>query len=66
MIIKINGMAEEAGANRTIAALLEDKGLSCERVVVEHNSRIIPRDELASVALKENDSLEIVSFVGGG
>jgi sulfur carrier protein len=66
MIIKINGRTEEAGAGSTIAALLEDKGLSRERVIVEHNSRIIPRDELELVALKDNDSLEIVSFVGGG
>jgi thiamine biosynthesis protein ThiS len=66
MIIKINGKVEEVGASRTIAALLKDKGLSCGRVVVEHNSRIIPRDELGAVSLNENDSLEIVSFVGGG
>ncbi len=66
MIIKINGKVEQVGVSRTIQALLEDKGLSCERVVVEHNSRIIPRDELGSIALNENDSLEIVSFVGGG
>jgi sulfur carrier protein len=66
MIIKINGKNEETGANCTIQAFLEDRGLSCERVVVEHNSRIIPRDELGTVLLNENDSLEIVCFVGGG
>ena len=41
-------------------------GLSCDRVVTEHNSRIVPMEEREEIILEENDILEIVSFVGGG
>ena len=66
MKVKINGKAEEVKAALNIAELLTAKGLSCEQVVVEHNNRIIPKEKLHAAALNENDSLEIVTFVGGG
>lgn len=66
MIVKINGKPEEVRGELDMAGLLAMKGLACGRVVVEHNRRIVPKEELPAVALKENDSVEIVSFVGGG
>ncbi len=66
MKVKINGKYEEVGSTLNITGLLISKGLSCERVVVEHNRRIIPKEEIGAIALKEDDDLEIVSFVGGG
>ena len=37
-----------------------------ERVVVEVNLNIIHKEEYDSFIVKENDSLEVLSFVGGG
>ena len=37
-----------------------------DRVAVELNRDIVPRDLWASTQLAENDRLEIVHFVGGG
>jgi sulfur carrier protein len=66
MIVKINGKAEEIQNAGNIAELLLRKGLSRERVVVEHNCRIIPKEQLQAAVLNDNDNVEIVSFVGGG
>jgi sulfur carrier protein len=66
MKVKINGKAEELRSALNIAELLALKGLLPERIVVEHNDRIVPKDEFTAVEVSENDRLEIVTFVGGG
>ena len=66
MIIKINGKEETIAAKITLSQLLNAKGLCFERVVVEHNFCILPKEAWAGVTLEENDNLEIVSFVQGG
>ncbi|PYQ55785.1 MAG: thiamine biosynthesis protein ThiS [Acidobacteria bacterium] len=42
------------------------RGLAGRPVAVEHNRRVVPRAEHASVRLNHGDTLEIVTFVGGG
>ena len=37
-----------------------------ERVAVEINKEIIMQSDFAHTAVKDDDSIEIVSFVGGG
>ena len=66
MIVKINGRIEEIAKKLNMGELLAAKGLKPERVVIEHNHRIIPKDQLQAVVLNDNDNVEIVSFVGGG
>jgi len=66
MNIRINGTVELIDRAGSIAELIAGKGLHPERVVVEHNRRMVPRGEWPDVMLKEDDSIEIVSFVGGG
>lgn len=66
MKIKINGKDESVDTSANIAELVSKKGLSCDKIVVEHNRRIIHKEEWAGIALRENDNIEIVSFVGGG
>ena len=51
---------------RTVAGLLEDLELDGRLVVVELNRQIIRRTEIAEVALRDGDRIEIVHFVGGG
>lgn len=64
-MITINGKQEEA-AGMTILAYLEQAGYIPERVVVEKNLEIIPREALAATLLEEGDSVEVLRFVGGG
>lgn len=50
----------------TLAALVETLGMKSDRVAVELNRDIVPRDRWAETALKDGDRLEFVHFVGGG
>jgi sulfur carrier protein len=50
----------------TLAALVEALGMKADRVAVELNRDIVPRDRWADTRLNEGDRLEVVHFVGGG
>ena len=50
----------------TLAALVEVLGMKADRVAIELNRDIVPRDRWAGTELNEGDRLEIVHFVGGG
>jgi sulfur carrier protein len=50
----------------TLAALVEILGMKADRVAVELNRVIVPRNLWAETVLNEGDRLEIVHFVGGG
>ena len=64
-MVTINGKQEEA-AGMTILTYLQQEGYVPERVVVERNLDIIPRESLDNTFLKDGDSVEILRFVGGG
>jgi thiamine biosynthesis protein ThiS len=66
MKIHINGESRDVLAATTLAALLEQLGMKSERVAIELNRNLVPRQEWASTNLAEQDRLEIVHFVGGG
>ncbi len=66
MIIKINGKDETVEKKLNLADLVAAKKLSPEKIVMEYNLCIVPRNEWRNVILQENDHIEIVSFVGGG
>lgn len=50
----------------TLASLVEILGMKADRIAVELNRNIVPRDRWAETVLNEGDRLEIVHFVGGG
>ncbi len=52
--------------NFTLAALIASLDMKSDRVAVELNREIAPRDSWPQIALKDGDRLEIVHFVGGG
>lgn len=64
-MVTINGK-EEPAEGKSVLQYLEDAGFNVERVVVELNYEIIPKDKLASVFFKDGDSVEVLNFVGGG
>ena len=66
MIIKLNGTDMEVTKTTTLLELVKEKGLLPERIVVEHNREIISKDRLEDIIVSNDDSIEIVSFVGGG
>ena len=54
------------GKSSTLEDLIKDLGLKGDRIAVEHNGEIAPRQNWGQVNLTENDRLEVVHFVGGG
>jgi sulfur carrier protein len=50
----------------SLAGLVESLGMKPDRVAVELNREIVPREQWARIALRDGDRLEIVHFVGGG
>jgi sulfur carrier protein len=69
MKLQINGDPRDFNdvpAPFTLAALIESLGMKSDRVAVELNRDIVPRDRWNDAALKDGDQLEIVHFVGGG
>ena len=66
MKLSINGQEREFAGVRTLAELVEQLALKGDRVAVEQNREIVPRERWAETPLKDGDRLEIVHFVGGG
>ena len=64
--VVINGETRRARRGITLRDLLGDLSLDPRAVVVEHNRRIVRRDDLSSAAVVEGDRIELVHFVGGG
>lgn len=50
----------------TLSLLIDSLGMKADRVAVELNRDIVPRDRWAATTLNEGDRLEVVHFVGGG
>ena len=66
MKLVINGREKKFESQLTITLLLDELGLKTDRVAVEVNHDLIPRERWATTKLSEGDKLEIVQFVGGG
>jgi thiamine biosynthesis protein ThiS len=64
--VTVNGESVQLPTGCTVAELLSRLALDRARVAVEHNRRVVPRAEHASLRLNHGDRLEIVTFVGGG
>ena len=66
MDLKINGKPQTIDNAINLLNLVERQGLNKERIVIEYNYEVIPKEKWPEVTLSENDNIEIVSFVGGG
>ena len=65
-MIKINGEFAENIAGKNITEYLTENGYDLKRLAVEVNGNILPKAQYESTLLQDGDSVEIVSFVGGG
>ncbi len=65
MNLTINGENQVLTAE-TLGALVEGLGMKPDRVAIELNREIVPRDRWLETPLHDGDRLEIVQFVGGG
>ena len=65
MNLTINGECQSSSAE-TLAALVQQLGMKPDRLAIELNREIVPRDQWPEIRLHEGDRLEIAHFVGGG
>ncbi len=66
MLISLNGEKKTVPDDLTIIALLEHLKIQPQRVAVELNLDIVKKDNYAATVVRDGDSLEVVSFMGGG
>lgn len=66
MYITINGEKKIVNEKMSLTELIKELGIDPNRVAVELNMSIIDKSDYLNTILKENDLLEIVSFIGGG
>ncbi|SFC17846.1 sulfur carrier protein ThiS [Ruminococcus albus] len=64
-MVKLNGEQREL-SGKTVTEILNENGYDPKRVAVELNLEIVPKSQYDSMILKDGDSVEVVSFVGGG
>ncbi len=65
MNLTINGETQISSAE-TLGALVAQLGMKPDRVAIEVNREIVPREQWPQTLLHEGDRLEVVQFVGGG
>ena len=64
-MVKLNGEQREL-SGKTVTEMLNENGYDPKRVAVELDLEIVPKSQYDSTILKDGDSVEVVSFVGGG
>jgi len=64
-MVKINGKEVDNTNGISLEELLIREGYSLEKTVVELNGEIMPKAQYKQTNIKDGDSLEVISFVGG-
>ena len=65
-MITVNGSKIKDADNLKLSDFLKREGYSSALIAVECNGSIIPKSSYEEKKLEDGDSLEVVSFVGGG
>lgn len=69
LMLLLNGLErrfEELDEGSSAQALVRAMGLREDRVALERNGEIVPREVWGETSLRAGDRLEVVHFVGGG
>lgn len=64
--VKVNGSFIELEKQQTLYDFLMLQNFNLGIIVVERNGEIVPKDTYQEVLLTNEDTLEVVTFVGGG
>lgn len=64
--IHLNGERRDVPEDLTVGSLLEWLKLPGDRVAVERNLAIVPRNRWGETPIEAGDRLEVVHLVGGG
>lgn len=64
--MKVNGEQIKLTEKTTLEKFLTEQGYNIQRIAVERNDEIVPRETFSEVMLDDNDIIEVVHFMGGG
>ena len=64
-MVKINGATCDV-VGKTLAEYLATTNFNPARIAVEKNGDIVPKAQYETTVLEDGDTVEVVSFVGGG
>jgi len=64
-MVKVNGKELDL-AGKTVAEYLLTTDYDAKRIAVERNGEIVFKSQYSETVLNDGDSIEVVSFVGGG
>ena len=64
--IKVNGKVKSFQEKVCLLKLVKNLKIPIKKVAIELNQQIIDKKRLNKITLKNNDSIEIVHFIGGG
>ena len=64
-MVKVNGELLDL-AGKTVTDYLATTDYDPKRIAVERNGDIVFKSQYSATVLEDGDSIEIVSFVGGG
>ena len=64
--MKGNGKEIVLETDTVLSDILEKQGFNLLKIAVMKNGEIVSKSEYEKTCVTDNDSLEVVSFVGGG
>ena len=64
--IQLNGKILKISKNLTVRNLLKKYKLNENKIAIELNGTILPKQRYNMKIIKNNDKIEIVQFIGGG
>ena len=64
--IKFNGKNLLIDKSSNIDNLIKQFNIKLNNVAIEYNNKIIDKKKIKNILLKNNDSIEVVHFIGGG
>lgn len=66
MRVFVNGETREFADELKLRDLLNHLDIPSQRIAVELNKFVVRRKDWAETEIRDNDTIEIVQFVGGG
>ena len=64
--LTINGEPDQVPEGENLLMFLTRKNINLHRVVCELNEAIVRRADMEKTVLKEGDTLEVITMMGGG
>ena len=64
--MKVNGEQIQLTKATTLEEFLKEQGYNIQRIAIERNDEIVPRENFSEVMLSDSDIIEVVHFRGGG